>query len=36
VLEKYGELDQSAEARVRMGELGGVGPALPRASRSRN
>ncbi len=36
VLEQYGQLDQSAEARVRMGELGGVAPPLPRASRARN
>lgn len=30
VLTKYAELDQSAEARVRMGELGGEAPAPPR------
>ena len=36
VLEKYGELDQSSEARVRMGELGGVAPPLPRTSRPRS
>lgn len=36
VLEKYGELDQSSEARVRMGELGGQAPELPRAANRRD
>lgn len=36
VLEKYGELSQAAEARVRMGEVGGTVPAAkPKAGASR-
>ena len=36
VLEKYGELAQAAEARVRMGEVGGTVPAAkPKAASSR-
>jgi tetratricopeptide (TPR) repeat protein len=36
VLEKYGELGQAAEARVRMGEVGGtVPPAKPKSVSSR-
>ncbi len=34
LLEKYGELSQAAEARVRMGELGGTVPAAKAPSRS--
>jgi predicted negative regulator of RcsB-dependent stress response len=36
VLEKYGELAQASEARVRMGEVGGTAPvAKPKAASSR-
>ncbi len=33
VLERYGELDQAAEARVRLAELGGTVPESQRAAR---